>query len=102
MSRSRSGRFKPHGPRRHPPPDPPNQVRPPGPIPWYLDRRTWYVSYKRPKYHKAVPPGCAILFVIGLALMAVGEVEQWICIPVLVALTVIGSLFFYINNRKRK
>ena len=102
MSRPRSGRFKVHGPPRHPPPDPPNQVRPPGPIPWYLDRRRWYVSYKRPKYERAVPGVCALMFVIGLALMAVGEIDQWICIPGLVALVVIGSVLFYINNRKRK
>ncbi len=42
---------------------------------------------------------CAILFVISIALMAVGEVDKWVCIPGLVIIAVIGAVFFVLSSR---
>lgn len=78
--------------------------------PWYADPANKYPRYPRVRTGpggrvdpvRFAPGVCFILMLIGFAVIASGDVQAIVCLPLIAILGVIGVVAFYFNSKGSK
>ena len=78
--------------------------------PWYADPLNKYPRYPRVRPGvggrvdplRFAPGVCFILMIIGFAVIASGDVQAIVCLPIIAVLGVIGAVAFYFRSKGSK